>query len=137
VKEPFARRSSATDGLLKKLTGFAFVSAAGLAIDVCLFLSLVNIGLRPGFSNLLSAATAVTFVFMISTKRVFSYRGRFLFQLFFLYAVYQSLAVIAASWAVDKMVNSGIISLAAKGLILPVTFTTNYVFMHFLTRFGR
>ena len=120
--------------LIKKLAKFALVSGAGLALDVSLFLILVNGGLHPAFVIFLSAATAVTFVYFVSTKRVFNYEGRFLLQRFFLYATYQFLAVISASWAVGKLVGIGIAPLLAKGLILPVTFSANYVFLDFLTR---
>jgi putative flippase GtrA len=131
---PLSKRVPIAGILLSKLARFALVSAIGLAIDVCLFLSLVNGGLRSGLANLLSAATAVTFVYFVSTRRIFDYEGRFLLQLFVFYAIYQVLAVVAASWAVDKLVGMGVIPLIAKSLILPVTFSANYVFMDFLTR---
>lgn len=121
-------------GPIAKLLGFALISATGLALDVGLFVSLVHFGSRAGYANFISASAAVTLVYFLSTKRVFEYAGRFLLPLFLLYAAYQVLAIIAASWAVDAMVALGVLPVLAKGLILPVTFSANYLFLDFLTR---
>lgn len=121
-------------GLVSKLLRFALISGAGLALDVGLFLVFVYFGLRPGYANLISASAAVSFVYFASTKRVFEYAGRFLFTLFMAYLAYQALAITLASWAVDAIVIAGIMPVLAKGLILPVTFTANYLFLDFLTR---
>jgi putative flippase GtrA len=123
--------------LIAKVLGFAQVSGAGLALDVGLFLLLVSAGWPPGYANLVSATTAVTFVYFVSTKRVFEYQGRFLMPLFLAYLAYQALAVAGASWAVDRIAGLGIMPVVAKGSILPFTFSANYLFLDFLTRFGR
>jgi putative flippase GtrA len=125
----FAKRQPIT-----KLLRFALVSGTGLALDVGLFVLLVQYGLRAGYANFISASVAVTFVYFVSTKRVFEYAGRFLLPLFLVYVGYQTLAVSAASWAVDAIVALGILPVLAKGLILPVTFSANYLFLEFLTR---
>lgn len=123
-------------GLLYKVGGFALVSGTGLALDVGLFLLLVRFGQRAGYANFISASVAVTFVYFVSTKRVFQYAGQFLLPLFLLYVAYQLLAVMAASWAVDAIVGFGALPLMAKALILPVTFTANYFCLEFLTKVG-
>lgn len=120
--------------LLSRLLRFALVSGTGLAIDVGLFLVLVDLGLRAGFANLISATVAVTFVYFVSTRRIFNYAGRFLLPLFLLYLSYQALAVSAASWAVDAIVALGVLPVLAKALILPITFSANYLFLDYLTR---
>jgi putative flippase GtrA len=122
---------------LKKLGKFALISAAGLSIDVGLFLIFLTLSWRAGYANLLSAAVAVTFVYFVSTKHVFAYHGRFLIHLFFVYVVYQILAVTAASWVVDWIVRLGVLPLVSKILMLPVTFSANYIFMDLLTRTKR
>jgi putative flippase GtrA len=125
---------SITAAGLQRLARFALVSALGLAIDVGLFLTLLAASLRAGYANFLSAAAAVAFVYFVSTRRVFAYKGRFLIQLFVVYAVYQIAAVTAASWVVDLIVRAGVSPLISKALILPATFSANYVFMDFLTK---
>jgi putative flippase GtrA len=110
---------------LRKLARFALVSGMGLAIDVGLFLILLTVAWRAGYANFLSATSAVTFVYFVSTRHVFAYKGRFLIHLFVVYLLYQIAGVTAASWAVGFIVQLGLPPLLAKFLILPVTFSTN------------
>jgi putative flippase GtrA len=120
--------------LATKVANFAALSAVGLAIDMGVFSVLVYCGLRPGYANLVSATLAVTFVYFSSAKRVFQYHGQFLVSLFLLYVTYQVMAVLAASFAVDRLVTMGFWPITSKLLILPVTFTVNYLFMSFLLK---
>jgi GtrA-like protein len=117
-----------------KVANFAALSALGLGIDVGVFSVLVYCGLRPGYANLVSATLAVTFVYFSSANRVFQYHGRFLVSLFLLYAAYQVIAVLAASFAVDRLVVIGFWPITSKIMILPVTFTANYLFMSVLLK---
>jgi putative flippase GtrA len=120
--------------MISKVLGFALVSGVGLGLDFALFVLLVHVGLRPGHANFISASVAVTFVYFVSTKRVFRYQGRFLMQLFLLYLAYQVFGVTVASWAVDVIVVViGLHPAIAKLLILPLTFSANFLFLHFLT----
>ncbi|MGE0830306.1 MAG: hypothetical protein AB7O04_13275 [Hyphomonadaceae bacterium] len=117
-----------------RVAGFAALSGTGLAIDVGVFSGLVALGLRAGFANIVSAGLAVTFVYFSAAKGIFRYQGHFLVSLFALYACYQVAAVLAASFAVDRLVVLGIAPILAKFLILPVTFSANYLFMSFLLK---
>jgi GtrA-like protein len=119
---------------IARLFTFAAISAAGLGLDVTVFALLVRLGCRAGYANLVSASLAVTLVYFSSTKQVFKYAGRFLLPLFLAYLAYQVLAITAASWAVDILVTFGISPILAKGTILPITFSCNYLFLDFLTR---
>jgi GtrA-like protein len=120
--------------LFKRVLGFALVSGVGLGLDFAIFLLLVFAGLAPGYANLVSATAAVTFVYFVSTKQVFAYQGHFLFHLFVVYLVYQMLAVTVASWALASIVAAwGMAPAIAKLLILPATFSANYLFMSLLT----
>jgi putative flippase GtrA len=120
--------------IVAKVIAFALVSGIGLALDFSIFLLLIFAGLSPGAANLISATVAVTFVYFTSTKQVFDYQGRFLFHLFAVYLVYQALAVTIASWALAWIVAEWELAPAiAKLLILPATFSANYLFMHWLT----
>lgn len=123
--------------LVAKVLGFAKISGVGLALDVGLFVSLVGFGWPPSFANFVSAMTAVTFVYFVSTRHVFQYQGKFLVPLFLMYLAYQNVAVVAASWAVGTLAALGIEPVLAKGLILPFTFSANYLFLDILTRFRR
>lgn len=125
-----ARRLRALAG---SILGFAVVSGLGLLIDLGLFLGLTRWGLEPGPANLASASAAVTFVYFVATRRVFDYAGRFLVPLFLVYLAYHGLAIALASAAVVLLAGP-FGPLAAKLLVLPATFSANYVFMSFLTR---
>ena len=120
--------------LAAKVLGFAFLSGIGLVIDLAIFASLVHFGVRPGYANLVSASLAVAFVYFSSAKRIFEYHGEFLLLLFLFYAAYQVAAVLAASFAVDRLAMAGFKPIIAKLLILPVTFTANYLSMSVLLR---
>lgn len=119
---------------IARVLRFAIYSAGGLALDVALFMMLVALGVRAGYANAFSAAVAVTFVYVLSTRYVFNYNGRFLLPLFLAYITYHTVAVGLASWAVDAIVLMGALPVVAKALVLPVTFTCNYAFLDFLTR---
>ncbi len=120
--------------LATRVAGFSILSAIGLTIDIAIFSLLVHFGLRAGYANLISAGLAVTFVYFSSAKRVFQYHGRFLLLLFLVYVLYQVAAVLAASFAVDRLVIAAFKPIVAKLLILPVTFTANYLSMSFLLK---
>jgi hypothetical protein len=120
-------------GLTQRVIKFAVTSGLGLTLDVGIFLGLTSLGTASGWANLVSATCGVTFVYFASIYRVFSYNGERLVTLLLLYLAYQAVAVAAASWAVGvlALLTSPIV---AKLLILPVTFTANYLFMHLITR---
>lgn len=113
------------------------VSGTGLALDFAVFLTLIWIGLSPFPANAMSGTSAVTFVYFASVRRIFSYAGRFLVGLFLAYLLYQALGVTAASLAVAFLSANFAPPAVSKLIILPVTFTANYLFMSLLTRRGR
>ena len=117
-----------------KVLRFALVSGLGLAIDFALFLGLVALSFSPLAANAVSGACAVTFVYFASVRRIFSYAGRFLLGLFLAYVAYQVVGVSAASFAVSFLAAQLVSPALAKILILPVTFSANYLFMSLLTR---
>lgn len=119
---------------ISKVFGFAVVSLGGLTADFCVFLLLMRLGLAPGLANFTSAAVACSLVYFISTRRIFAYRGGFLRTLFLVYLAYQFALTSAASWAVAWLVGAGLAGYVAKALTLPVTFSSNFLFMRWLTR---
>lgn len=121
--------------LIARVFQFALVSGAGLAIDFCLFIVLVEGAVRTGWANLISAGAAVAFVYLVSVRRIFAYQGQFLVRLFSVYAAYQFAAVTSASWLVDFVaLEFDQAPILAKVVVLPLTFTANFLFMSWLTR---
>jgi hypothetical protein len=118
---------------LERILKFAGVSGAGLCLDYALYSLLCTSGVDPGWANLASASVGVTFVFAVSARRIFAGSEHFLLGLFAVYAVYQVLAVSTASWAVGEVTHllDGAY-LLGKTLVLPFSFTANYLFMSWL-----
>ncbi len=117
-----------------KVMKFALVSGIGLALDFGLFVALIGMSASPFAANAVSATCAVTFVYLASVRRIFSYQGRFLVRMFLAYLIYQALGVTAASLAVSWLSASYLSPGLSKLAILPVTFSANYLFMALLTR---
>ena len=118
---------------MKRLLQFAGVSGTGLALDYGIYTLLCGAGMAAGWANLISASAGVTFVFFASARRIFVTQHRNLERLFLVYLVYQAGAVSAASWAVGAAtaVLDGRYILG-KTVILPLSFTANYLFMGWL-----
>jgi putative flippase GtrA len=113
---------------------FGIISGIGLAIDLSLFVTLIHFQLGAFAANALSSATALTFVYCASVRRVFRYDGRFIVPMFAAYALYHLCGTLAVSSAIGGLVQLGATPILAKVGILPVTFTANFVFMSWLTR---
>ena len=118
---------------LGRIVSFAGVSGAGLGLDYLIYTLLCSGGMRPGWANLISAATAVTFVFVVSVRRIFTGGDGRMSRLFGTYVAYQIVAVGLASYAVELATSAfdGRF-LLGKTAILPLSFTANYLFMSWL-----
>ena len=118
---------------LLRIVKFAGVSGAGLCLDYAVYTVLCTSGLDAGVANLVSAACGVTFVFVVSSRRVFASSGQFLLGLFAIYALYQVAAISLASYAVHAATALlGGRFLLGKTLVLPFSFSANYLFMSWL-----
>ena len=116
-----------------RLIQFAGASGAGLALDYAIYTALAASGMDAGWANAVSATAAVSFVFVVSARRIFESGDRFLVTPFLMYALYQVIAVGAASWAVAVMTDAfDGRYLLGKTVIVPVSFLANFVFMSWL-----
>jgi putative flippase GtrA len=119
---------------LRRIIKFAGVSGAGLCLDYAVYSLLCAGGVAAGWANLVSASLGVTFVFVVSARRIFAASDEhFLLGLFGIYALYQVCAVSAASWLVGE--STHLLDgryLLGKTLVLPLSFTANYLFMSWL-----
>ena len=118
---------------LTRIVKFAGVSGAGLCLDYAVYSALCASGVPAGWANLVSAGLGVTFVFLVSARHIFEGQDRFLLGLFAMYAAYQVVAVSAASWLVGEATHlfDGRY-LLGKTVVLPLSFTANYLFMTWL-----
>ena len=116
-----------------RILKFAGVSGAGLCLDYAVYSALCASGVPAGWANLVSAGLGVTFVFLVSARGIFASEDHFLLGLFAAYALYQVVAVSTASWLVGEATHllDGRY-LLGKTLVLPLSFTANYLFMSWL-----
>jgi putative flippase GtrA len=120
-----------------RMTVFAALSVFALAFDCILFAVLVALDLPPAVANAFSATAAVTVVFFASVRRIFLYRGGLVWIRYGWYIAYQIVAVFAASAAIGLLAAHTVLPpLICKLLVLPATFTANYLVMSLLTRTG-
>lgn len=119
--------------MIARLVKFAGASGVGLFLDYLVYTLLCRGGMDAGWANLISATVAVTFVFVVSARHIFEGEHRFLYRLFMLYALYQVVAVSAASYAVDHMteVFDGRY-IWGKTVVVPFSFFANYLFASWL-----
>jgi putative flippase GtrA len=119
--------------VIGRVAKFAGASGAGLCLDYAVYTVLCEAGLPAGWANLISAGIAVTFVYVVSLRHIFGAPDLPAHRLFVLYAAYQVVAVSAASYAVDlgtELLDGRY--LLGKTLVLPFSFTANFLFMSWL-----
>jgi putative flippase GtrA len=117
---------------LKNLFHFGIFSGIGLTMDVTLFYIMVHIlSFNVILSNIISAFTAVTFVFLTSNRIIFK-QSDFSYVKYIVYIIYQAVAIISFSFLIKLLIN--IFSLppvVSKIIVVPFSFLLNY----FCTRF--
>lgn len=134
---------------LKKIIAFVGVSGIGWVIDVVVYNALVYFFSATVFiSNVCSAGLAVTFVFIISVKKIFLYKGNIILGLV-IYLLYQGISIFIFSLLIEK-INFFIIELStlkmnmliqetspflSKLVATPFNLLTNYLFMRVLGYF--
>lgn len=133
---------------MTKFLPFLRTSGIGWLLDFSIYLFLVKqIELDVSHANMLSAIPAITFVFFVSTKKIFQIshtnvpvQGKFL-----MYVVYQFLLVYCVShfnlslyhwmsqwYLLDSLNLTRYIAFICKLCITPITMTCNFFVMKFL-----
>jgi putative flippase GtrA len=122
--------------LIRDLLSFAVISGSGLALDIAIYSALVYAAqVAPGCANAVSAFCAVTYVFLVFGRTRFAHAG-FAWWRYLAWLAYQAASILAFSLLINLMVTHGIGALLAKGLTVPASFLTNYVFLNLLMRLG-
>ncbi|WP_026748603.1 GtrA family protein [Leptotrichia trevisanii] len=122
---------------------FLFISGTGWVIDFGLYLILTGIfNLKILYSNILSSIPAITFVFIVSTKKIFkeNKKGFSIKQKYIIYFLYQmiliffisSLAQILYILAIKNNINFSSLKLIIKLLITPITMILNFFVIKYL-----
>lgn len=132
--------------VFKQFINFLFLSGIGWVIDFILYLFFSNVfNLKIIYSNILSSIPAVTFVFFVSTRKIFSknnsrislkekYLIYFLYQLIliFLVSLFGQYLYLLILKRTTINVEFKILKLIIKILITPITMLINFIVMKFL-----
>lgn len=131
---------------MKLFIQFLGISGIGYMIDVSIYFLLTS-GLewRVSYSNMISAIPAITFVFIVSVKKLFEdTKKRPLIQKYMIYFMYQFLLLLAVSTVGQAIFDSvahygdqlslsvAAIKMMIKFLITPITVICNFLFMRVL-----
>lgn len=129
--------------LIIQFLKFLLISGTGWLMDTTIYTVLTLIfKYNVVFSNILSSVPAITFVFFVSTKKVFlTYTGKFnLKQKYFIYILYQMILIITVSvigqilynMTENLLNNKDLLKIIIKLVITPITMITNFFVMKFL-----
>lgn len=122
---------------------FLLISGTGWLIDTTIYTILTVIfKYNVIFSNILSSIPAITFVFFVSTRKIFlTHTGRFsLKQKYLIYILYQIILIITVS-VIGQLLynitesllsNKDLLKIIIKVAITPITMITNFFVMKFL-----
>ena len=123
---------------------FLFVSGTGWMIDFSLYFIFTSIlKYEVFYSNILSSIPAITFVFIVSIKKIFreNRNGISTGKKYLIYFLYQMLLVILISLLGQFLYLSALnhnfkykaIMIIIKLIITPITMTINFFVMKFLS----
>ena len=130
--------------LFHQFKTFLFTSGIGWIIDFSLYSIFTTfLGISVLYANMISSIPAVTFVFIVSTRKTFSNNTTniSLKQKYFIYIIYQFMLLLIISnlgqWLFDIMktipcivrILDGYIKVFIKLIITPVTMTINFLVM--------
>ena len=132
--------------ILKQFINFLFLSGIGWLIDFTLYLLFSNIfNLKIIYSNILSSIPAVTFVFFVSTRKIFSKNNSriSLKEKYLIYFLYKLILILLISLLAQYLyllslknismnVELKLLKIIIKILITPITMLINFIVMKFL-----
>lgn len=133
---------------MKKITidilKFVGVSGIGWLIDVLIYLTLSSIiKLNVDISNMISSLVGVSFVFLVSTRKIFVNNSKINLKLkYIIYIVYQLILIYLASLAILSLKNYltsldiklviKYVNIISKIIITPFTMLINFIVMKLL-----
>lgn len=123
---------------------FVGVSGIGWLIDVLIYLTLSSIiKLNVHISNMISSLVGVSFVFLVSTRKIFANNSKINLKLkYIIYIVYQLILIYLASLAILSLKNYltsldiklviKYVNIISKIIITPFTMLINFIVMKLL-----
>lgn len=125
--------------LIKEILKFVGVSGIGWIIDTIIYLILSNIiSVSVNIANMISSLIGVSFVFIVSTRKIFKNNTKINIKIkYLIYLVYQIILIITVSYillilkeyilTLDVSPISEHINIIVKILITPFTMIINYI----------
>lgn len=130
--------------LFSQFIKFLFISGIGWLIDFCLYIILTTkFNLEIFYGNIFSSIPAISYVFLISTKKIFtkSHRNNLtIIQKYIIYFIYQLLLIFFISIVAQNLyilvreynLNFKMMKIIIKILITPITMTINFFVIRYL-----
>jgi putative flippase GtrA len=131
--------------IIKQALKFFGISGIGWLMDFSIFTALtMGFGINEVIVNIISSIVAITFVYIVSTKKTFTNKidSMDLRKKYFIYVFYQAVVILTSSliiWVLVKVLNSTDVLLIssyakifAKIIVTPFTMTINFIFMKIL-----
>ena len=130
--------------LFSQFIKFLLVSGIGWLIDFSLYIILTaEFNFKIFYANIFSSIPAISYVFLISTKKIFTKSNRnnlTIIQKYMIYFIYQLLLIFFISIVAENLyilagkynLNFKIMKVIIKILITPVTMTINFFVIKYL-----
>ena len=135
--------------ILKQFLNFIVISGVGFLMDFFVYYILTEyIGFPISYANMVSAVPAVTYVFFLSTRKIFRTSTNSKLKLkykYLFYLMYQIVLVSIISLFAQKIYDSfynysfefelikNNLKILIKCFITPITMTCNFIFMKILS----
>ena len=117
--------------IFKQAFHFFLVSGVGWCLDFSLYLILTKIfGFKVSYANMISSIPAVTYVFIMSNKKIFSNKKskinlKYKYIIYFIYQI----ILVNNTKLVDIIFIQQNIKILVKILITPITMFSNFIVM--------
>lgn len=127
----------------KQFIKFLLISGTGWIIDFAIYLILTEIfKLKIFYANILSSVPAISFVFFLSTKKIFKKNQKKITinQKYIIYIVYQIILIFLISFLADflylfvknRKIDFEYLKVTIKILITPITMIVNFFVLKYL-----
>ncbi len=129
--------------LLNQALHFFLISGVGWLMDMLIYSILSNF-IPVMVANIISSSVAVTYVYIVSTKKIFENTSKINIKTkYVFYILYQLGMILGSSFVIGKLTNFLIkninikfilkyAKICAKILVTPFTMVINFIFMKFL-----
>lgn len=113
---------------------YFYVSLIGLSLDITVYYILVHVfDIKIFSANLISSFCAISFVYVMSTKKIFNKQSSV--SSYTIYIIYHTISINIYSYLVSYIHCQYEFSpLISKSMTIPISFMTNFLFMILLIK---